>query len=361
MDIRMRRASAALAAAFGTIFAPLALAGPTVGAVSGTLSAGQTVTIAGSGFGSKPTAAPVLWDNFENGTVGGGLQGAPAAIGTWDTGAGSENVSYSNKAAHSGKQAADHNFVTAYNASLAKNMTFTRLYMDFWMVADYNSIQSRNFKPWRLYGDNDNYQLDYVWLCNSNLMNRVQANTGFSVGDYGGPPYANGQWMHFQVTYQQSSPGQADGAVHHFINSQVAGLDSNSVETETASASFSQIRLGHYWDSNSDDACPSNAGAHVYVDDAYIDTSWARVEIGNAPAYADSTHREIQVAKTWSDGSVTVSFNPGSFSAGSTAYVFVTDPNGNTSAGKPITLGGSSGGGGTPPVRPNPPTNVTVE
>jgi hypothetical protein len=339
------------------------MAAPTVGGVSGTLSTGQTVTISGSGFGSKSSASPVLWDNFEGGAAGNGTQGAPATIGKWDTGAGSENVSYSNQVAHTGKQSADGNFVTNYNASLAKNMTFSRLYMDFWMLVKYNSIKSRNFKPWRLYGDNDNYQLDYVWLCNSNLMNRVQANTGLGLGDYGGPAYSNGQWMHIQLSYQQSSPGQTNGAVHHFINSVVAGLDSNSVETETASASFDQIRIGHYWDSNSDDVCPSNSGAHIYVDDAYIDTSWSRVEIGNSSSYTAATHREIQVAKTWADGSVTVNFNPGSFTSGSAAWLFVIDANGNTSAGKQITIGNTSTGGGTTPPAasaPNPPTDLVV-
>jgi len=110
-------------------------------------------------------------------------------------------------------------------------------------------------------------------------------------------------------------------------------------------------------------SCPANAGAHIYVDDVYIDTSWSRVEIGNAPTYAASTHREIQVAKAWADGSVTVNFNPGTFPGGSTAYLFVTDANGNTSAGKQITIGGSSSGGAPPPqspVTPNPPTGLIV-
>jgi len=104
--------------------------------------------------------------------------------------------------------------------------------------------------------------------------------------------------------------------VRHYINSEVAGLDSSGVLTENGPAHFDQIRIGHYWDQASDASCPGNGGALVYVDDVYIDTSWARVELGNASTYAASTHREIQVARTWADGSVSVNFNPGTFAAG---------------------------------------------
>ena len=45
-------------------------AAPSVSSVSGTLTSGTTLTVAGSGFGTKPTAAPWVWDNFESGSVG---------------------------------------------------------------------------------------------------------------------------------------------------------------------------------------------------------------------------------------------------------------------------------------------------
>jgi len=285
-----------------------ALAAPSISGVAGTSAAGQTVTITGSGFGNKPQAQPVLWDDFEGGAIGKQIQDVAAAVGHWDTGSGSANVTYTNVKSHGGKMASRHNFMDFYDASLSKNMPFTRLYMDFWMLAHYVDRHSRNFKPWRFYGDNDNYQLDYVWLCNSNLMNRVQANANLETGTWGGPLYSKDRWMHFQVVYNESSPGQANGTVRHYIDSQVAGLDSGAVLTEKVSARFDQIRIGHYWDKAPDTSCPANGGAFVYVDDVYIDTSWARVELGDAPTYAAATHREIQVASAWADGSVSVTF-----------------------------------------------------
>ena len=49
-------------------------AAPAINSVSGTMTHNQAVTISGSGFGSKPSAAPVVWDNCQ------GLD--PAAL--WD-------------------------------------------------------------------------------------------------------------------------------------------------------------------------------------------------------------------------------------------------------------------------------------
>jgi hypothetical protein len=336
---------------------PLALAAPTIsGVAGGPLSAGQTVTIAGSGFGNKAKALPVLWDNFEGGTIGKQIQAVPAAVGQWDTGNGSDNVTYTKEKTHAGTMAARNDFMHAYNASLAKNMTFTRLYMDYWMVVDYVDVKSRNFKPWRFYGDADNYQLNYVWMCNdANGLGRTQLNANLALAAWGGPQFSNRTWMHIQLVYNESSPGQPNGTIRHFINSHVAGLDSGAVVTENLPAHFDQIRIGHYWDQPSDDNCPANGGAVVYVDDVYIDTSWARVELGDASTYAASMHREIQVATNWADGSVSVTFNPGSFASGATAYLFVTDANNVTSRGSPVKIGNTSVG------TPGSPTNVAVQ
>ena len=45
------------------------LATPLPVSVSGTLNHGATVTISGSGFGAKATAAPLVWDNATAGAV----------------------------------------------------------------------------------------------------------------------------------------------------------------------------------------------------------------------------------------------------------------------------------------------------
>lgn len=334
--------------------APLALSAPAVSGVSGTLTSGQTVTVSGSGFGTKPQAAPLVWDDFEAGVAGRLVAGSSANVGVWDTGGGTESVTYTASRAYAGSKSAYHDFISNYNASLAKNGNYSRLYLDFWILTDYVDQKTRNWKPWRLYGNNDQLQLDYVWLCNGQLMNRVDGSAGWSIGDWSGDDYTKNTWMHVQLVYAASTPNVADGTIRHFIDSQVHGQNSSSVMTRKSSAQFDQIRIGHYWARDAIDGCSSNGGARVYVDNVYVDTSWARVELGNASTYAASSKREIQVPTQWSDGSVSVKLNTGTFASGSTVYMYVTDASNNTSAGIPVKLGGTA-------VTPNPPGSVQVQ
>jgi hypothetical protein len=51
-------------------------------------------------------------------------------------------------------------------------------------------------------------------------------------------------------------------------------------------------------------------------------------------------YREIKVPSAWSDGSIKITVNQGSFQAGETAYLFVVDSDGNVNpTGFPIVIG----------------------
>ncbi len=76
----------------------------------------------------------------------------------------------------------------------------------------------------------------------------------------------------------------------------------------------------------------------MFLDGIYMDNSFARIEIGDNSVYANCTHREIQVATSWSDGQIDFAFNQGSLPNGQ-AYLFVIDENGVPSAGHPIIIG----------------------
>ena len=89
-----------------------------------------------------------------------------------------------------------------------------------------------------------------------------------------------------------------------------------------------------------------------WANSVYLDTTWARVMIGNASTLGASTQLEMQIPTAWSENSITVKFNKGSFSTGQTAYLYVinSDNNPNTD-GFPVTIGG---GDTTPPVISSP-------
>lgn len=305
---------------------------------TGTMAEGTLVTIHGCGFGTKSEAAPLLWDTFEQGAVGAPLESAIAVVGAWQTGAASDIPVYSDAAAHGGGQSSYHDFVNNYAANLCLNESSPRVYMEYWALVDYITIKTRNYKPWRFYGDNDDMQMNPVWFCEG-------SGGGFSLFhgeqldmDWDFPGYAEGSWLHFQLTFQESSPGEADGTVYHEVNHVRAGPNSDQVLTRVNGTSFDQIRIGHYWAQDGVSGCDANPGAHVYIDDVYIDRSWARVEIGDASAYDACTHREVQLPQSWTGGGVSIIAHLGSFSPGDAVFLFVIDDSGRATDGFPVEL-----------------------
>jgi hypothetical protein len=298
----------------------------------------------------------MLWDDFEAGTSGGVIQNVPAKIGSWDSGAGSTSVHYGTDRPRTGAKSSKHDFVSSYNASLSKNGSFPLLYMDFWVRPEPLGGMSRNWKVWRLYGNNDQYQVQTLYLCNGELTTVEDTATGFSSTWWGSVSYTPAAWQHVQVVYKQSSPGVADGTVRSLVNSVPVGANTGNAGTRgSGSGSVAeQIRIGHYWAQDGVTDCAANPGANVYVDDVYIDTSWARVELGDKATYAASTHREILIPSAWSDNQLQVTIPATTFAAGSQVYLFVTDANNVTqSAGTPVTVGGSA-------TAPKPPGAVVV-
>ena len=84
----------------------------------------------------------------------------------------------------------------------------------------------------------------------------------------------------------------------------------------------------------------SGASANTYVDydDIYLDHTLARVEIGENPNWNECTHSEIQPPISWSQDSIKIKVNQGTFSQNGTAYFFVIDKSGTASDGYAITF-----------------------
>lgn len=349
---------AKLAALLLCVFADFANAAPVIQDVSGTPAPGGQLQISGTGFGTKSNAAPKVWDDFELGKAGVRIAGQKARIGNWDAGAGSEYVTYSNERSLSGTVASKHDFKSFYNASLAKNFAFGRLYMDFWINPVMLGGESRDWKLWRLYGENDELQLAWTRTCSAPAMSVWDLTTNYVKSYWGSWSYQTGQWYHVQLLYQESAPDTPNGSIHHYIDSVVQGIDSDNVETRTSNSHFNEIRIGHFWANDTVAECPNaNPGAYVYVDDVYIDTSWARVELGDAPTYSKAQHRAIQIPTAWSTNSISITFNPGAFKSDAQLFLFVVDETNTASKGIPINLTP-----GTPIIpKPQPPSITSVK
>ncbi len=339
-----RSACGSTAACMLVFLASSATAAPSIQGVSGSITGNSTVTITGAGFGTKSTATPLVWDTFENGKVGNKILTSSAIIGQWQTGAGYDAWDYSTAIVHSGAKSAHANTSSSvYNASLSQNGVFQTIYMDWWVYAVYKDNPSRNWKPWRVFMPNDQGEVDYVWMCpQDGYVSNIIAEDGSSKIDWNGIPVNNITWYHFQVYLRESSPNVADGIYRQYINGTLTGNLPAVKTRKSGSLHWDQIRIGHYWGTEAG-SCAANSGANLYVDDVYVDTSWAHVEIADNAVYTNATHREIQIPSSWSDSSISITINPGSFNAGKVVYLFVIDSNGNTNTtGYPVSIGGSN-------------------
>ncbi|MEF3692163.1 MAG: hypothetical protein V3574_03885 [Candidatus Moraniibacteriota bacterium] len=349
------------------IFPNLVWGAPSITGVSGVVTNGQTLIIFGNSFGTKSTANPYRWDNFEQGSSGDLVAG-------WSGGTGSDIARYSDdiqRGPNGHIITSKHEFrPLRENISLCQNdyaNGYDVLYIDYWYrltPVDSSGISGRNYKPWRVWTN------DITMQFNPGTCPPVEpyGPAGiFSIYDNGfpNPPEVNiwngedrdyGNWKHEQSIIRVSDPGMANGVLHRYVNSQPIGPFSDSLIFRTRNILPTEIRIGHYWATDADpgdpETLPSNTGADVYIDDLYIDRTWSRVEIGDASTYSACTHREIQIPSSWSSNSINFTVNQGSFNNGISAYLYVTDSNDETNINGYPLIFNSTSGDITPPGNP---------
>jgi hypothetical protein len=191
--------------------------------------------------------------------------------------------------------------------------------------------------------------------------------------------HSSSQWISQNISpssycYMNQSPAENQWATEELITQTGSSTGTNAFiewwangSLIRSSAQGCQVSLRDAGGINMDNIKPAFHGdyntaggtlstAPEWWDDLYVDSTWARVILGNASTLAASTHREIQIPTAWSAGSITISFNQGTFPSGSTAYLFVIDSSNAASGGTQITIGG----GGAPPRVPSPTTNIIV-
>jgi hypothetical protein len=311
-------------------------AGPRVSDVSGQIAHGATVTIVGSGFGSKPSGPPLKWDTFEGGTPGTNLQGwdVDPAIPQYSSAVVRPNSTRSARAAFVGG-------VYASNFGI-KGRSLPRIYFDAWYYYDAVRPYSRNHKLFRIHANTYSPNLYYNIYCAgvsaSHLSQDGVDPRGMVAHVWISPTadYFSRRWVHLQGYFQESSPNLDDGVAYLWIDG-VKHVDLNRFITRnTSSSSWDTLWFGNYLSHDSEGSCPAYGDAYTYWDDVYVDVTQARVEIGDASTYSSSRHREIQIPSEWSDTSIKVRLNRGSFQDLNGLYLYVVNANGNVSQGFPL-------------------------
>lgn len=383
------RAVWALASAIGLVIlsaAPPLLAAPTVGGVNGAMNHKAIITISGSGFGSKATAAPLAWDDATGSNLAKIWDGAwPNLLPGYNTGYYSPMRGISPPHSHdtryiAGAHAGNTGAYSGWNVLIYKVVSLPSfpcyIYASWYQRADNEWVFAQgndynNFKTFD-YSEGSN---PYAGSTNPN--NPYQGNSWYTA--YGPPhpssntdtgtqwttetttPLTNpdnnghnawwgmavnpmaGKWSKVEIAFKVTN--QADGYVNVWENGHqvvsYAGPTDTYVGTQRTIAigGFSHIHSTSNW---------------RYFDDIYVDTTLSRVVLANNPVLSQATIIENQIPSAWSDSSITATVNLGQFTQGQTAYLFVVDSSGTPSAkGLAVTAGGSAN-------PPNPPSSVVV-
>jgi fibronectin type 3 domain-containing protein len=334
---------------------------PSISSVTGdALSHGETVTISGSSFGSKATAAPVQYDDFEEGSQGADIATTSGTTGWNIVSAGGDGAGpwsmpiYSSTAAHTGLgMMSRYEGQTGSSRVLKSGAWTTDMYIDFWWRAvDPADARSPNSKHWFAYGSNsasnNTPQLNLLGQCNVGaLMIAPTYKNGL-----GGPNEYVTSWSnltngmnHWQFSFKFDQTGGSAGRYDVWRNG--VRIDySDAFKTHDADVNagqyFDELIFGHYYShyypNNTCGAGSYCGSGYDYFDNIYIDNTTARVELGNASTYDACTQREIQIPSSWAAGSIGITVNTGSFPNDTEYWLFVIDEDGTPSAGKKVTI-----------------------
>jgi hypothetical protein len=370
------------------LFPALLWAQPSIGSVQGTAATGQSITISGSGFGAKATAAPLFWADFDEGNT------EPSPLGritTWDlaeTPVLDPNPSadcHSASCMTSGSCFWElgpgcSNTTPGEGNGMAMGVNTTNLvgtygqqmYVNFWrkIGGTYASvIQSStgpNVKWLRIWGDNATPGGEAPHACPDTYTNEVACNGGLPMDtEYGGwevwastwliptPTWRNEEYIYQYNSGNAKADGTFDVQINQVMESSSANWQSDSTNVPMTGQGDIDIQ-----DEFSPNICPNGvgnsympqSGDQIWYDSIYMDSTWQRVMICDAPTWAARKQCEIQIPTAWSDNgtaaSATVTVHQGSFASGTQAYLYVVGTaNTPNPKGFPVTFGGSASAG----------------
>ena len=329
-------------------FAGPAFAAPVVSAVSGSIAHGQQVQITGSGFGQKSPAKPYLWAPMD-GTH------QPSPLGTVTSWTAIDNMAY---AAGEGMAGGGALKGTIKGSGGGETVWTARVDASGFAWSDYGQkmyLFRRTKKNW-VWTSQHNWKTFRAWPLDANgtQPNWFMSQNGLDVSppiSAGGYIFADGVaasiwgpanvWLNEEILSQSNSAnGTRNGAYYYYVNGALKG-DATPAENmfglkDTGTQPIQAVYVVHGVEANDANSAVVPAGGTYWADDVYLDRTWARVMIGNAPTLANSTHLEVQIPAEWSADQIRVTLNTQSFPSGATPYLFVVDASGSASAGYPI-------------------------
>lgn len=352
---------------------------PSITGTSGSSAHNGSLTLTGSGFGTKTIAGPMLYDDFDSGVANSSVetrvpishQGGLASYSLWQTdGAGDYTSQVIRLDNNTPKRRSSLHTRAIFNNSAMWGLnlfvpytgftTGTELFISFYYrMTRTGTSYPRQSKAWIAYDSSWNDRA-YWSTAYNNCEGGGWRQHRTEIDDRSFPlggEQIDREWVRFEHYLKQSSPGGSNGmwrtTVHRpslgspvIISQSLTAIPLRMSATEWTRWVFG----GAYYS-----MCSASDTATVDVDEFYFDNTQARIELGNASTLASCTIRELQRATAWSNDSITITVNRGYLGDGTTVYAYVYDATGTPNAiGFPVS---GSGGTLTPPPAP---TNLGV-
>ena len=346
----------------------LAVADPVITGVSGNAVHGQTLTITGTGFGTKSPAKPYAYGDFEGPTSQ--PNAALSQVSSWTL---LSNLSAASGIGIRGTAALQSYVFVGQEQNFGALLGFYGLplnsYGERWYIfrkgrrnfAVTGAYNWKNLRFWYASGSL------YTQIGNGNISEEAIPNAGYMCA-WQGPlssvctdsiteaqtraePY--GSWFTEQYIGTPGT-GANNGFFRYIVNGRLAVeipyTDYAPKYFAMAQGTPREMYIIH--DESANDPDPPS-GSQTFWDDVYFDRTWSRVMLSNRSTWGTASNGplyEIQIPTAWSTTSVTVQVNRGELTAG-TVYLYVVDSNNVANAtGYPVTLAGSGGGDTTPPT-----------
>lgn len=311
---------------------------PIITQVVATGGTGASFQVSGTGFGTKPSAGPFRWDGFENGTLG-----ANITTGGWTPyQSGGIGHVYSGTRAHTGSKSAlrvTPSTTDDFRSAGLKGLQSKEIYYSVWFM--WNKISGNydqgtpivkvmrvNSTPDFYSGSTSSPSFWITHLPTSGWTYAGMVNNSGSITDQQdvtSSALTPSVWHRMELRIRLSDPaGSSNGIAKVWLDG-VPSYSHISGVTRTAS------EAGKLLDNFLLPAMIDRGGQvmEYSVDDVYVDNTQARVEVcASATWVACVNNKDVQVASSWSDSSITFTVRGDAFPAGQALYLYIVDKDG---------------------------------
>ena len=326
----------------------LVSAAPSNISTSGDFSNGSAVAIIGLNFGAN--SLNIKWLGGATGVIESGTNGvSPANVNgfRFDEGLVTDPV-ISTTHFHSGTKSIYHLCNHSSNLRLELGVDVgagDKFYATWWTRFSYGN--DGQFKMFRLsyhnsISDSPYEMVLFNWTNSSDQWKTVHGpTTGDNVTNYTSvTPDVEDRWYRMELELTVSDYGVDNGPA----SLRMYDPDGNTLEVDDDTVMNFYTTQAYRWFIWQNYQGNLMTDLEVYTDDHFVQFTPARVELCNSSTWVARTHCEIQYPTSWSDTSIDIEVNSGSFTTGETAYLYVVDDNSEVnSLGYEIEIGSSGG------------------